>query len=326
MSRAMLLLSVALASYAVLSSLGSLAVSLLWRRGVIDRTGAPAAIRAKRLLLLRALPSLAAAALAGAVVMPAFAIFEPVHAYEPVGPVLRLLAAFGLALLATAAMTAVASAVATYRIEREWLRSARPLQFEPPPGVPAYAVDSFTPVVALVGVFAPKLLAARTVIDACDRHELAHIIAHERGHLSARDNLKRWMIACAPDPLRWTLVHREITMAWHDAAEDAADDAATAGQELARVDLAALLVKVARLSSGSGWTAATVSPFIERDRLDRRVRRLLSSTHHKASSRPTLAPTLGIAAGAALVLLVLTSPAAIESLHGMVEAVVSFGR
>ena len=326
MSRPLVMAAVALASYAVLSSLGSLIVMLLWRAGIIDATSSVPAIRARRLVLLRSLPVAAAVTLVAGLVMPAFLFFEPAHASEAVGPALWILALLGSLLLASGLAHAAGSAFATWRIERQWLRSAMPLEFNPPAGVPAYAVDSFTPVVALVGVLAPKLMAAQSLIDVCDPHELANIVAHEQGHLRARDNLKRWLMACAPDLLRWTPEHHAITVAWDDAAEDAADDAATAGHEVARVDLAALLVKVARLSAGSGWTAATVSPFIQADRLDRRVRRLLSSQRSPDSSRSAAVLLLVGASLGGLVLTSLNSPSALKTVHQIVEAVVAFGR
>ena len=132
--------------------------------------------------------------------------------------------------------------------------------------------------VALVGVFSPRLVAARTVIDACSAEELAAIVAHERGHLHARDNFKRWLLTCAPDVMRWTRAHASIVAAWRDAAEYAADDAATCGEEEARVDLAALLLKIARLAPPRFATPAAVSPFADKEGLDRRVRRLLTPT------------------------------------------------
>lgn len=324
MTRPLLVISVALASYAVLSSIASLVVSACWRTGLLQRTASPAA-RARRLVMLRALPTVAAAIGVGAVVMPAFLIFEPVRAFETVGPVFIALTVLGLLLLASGAVTAARSAYSTWRIERHWLQVAEPLDFDPPAGVPAYAVDSFTPIIALVGVFAPKLIAARTVVEACDRRELANIVAHERGHLHSRDNLKRWLMAAAPDALRFTPAHRAILSAWDDAAEDAADDHATAGEETARVDLAALLVKVARLSTRPSLTAATVSPFIERARLERRVRRLLSASHGEPSRQAAIQPFLSAGVSASI-LGMLNSPEALQTVHEMVETVVAFGR
>jgi Zn-dependent protease with chaperone function len=323
-TRPLLVMSVALASYAVLSSLASLVAMAYWRTGLVHQIASPAA-RARRLVILRAMPSMAAALVVGAIVMPAFLIFEPVRAFEAVGPAFVALAALGLLLLVSGAVNAARSAFATWQIERRWLRAAEPLDFDPPAGVPAYAVDSFAPTIALVGVFAPKLIAARTVIDACDRHELANIVAHERGHLQSRDNLKRWLMASAPDVLRWTPVHSAMAVAWDDAAEDAADDEATAGREAARVDLAALLIKVARLSARPTFTTATVSPFIERDRLERRVRRLLSSASGEPSQRAAVQPIVGAGFGASI-LGMLNSPEALQTVHEMVETVVAFGR
>lgn len=325
MSRPLLLLSVALASYAVLSSIGSLVAIAIWQSGLLSSMASPA-IRARRLVMLRALPVGAAVALVATVVLPAFVIFEPVRAFESVGPAFVALASLGGALLMSGALNAGRSAFATWRVERAWLRSAQPLDFDPPAGVPAYAVESFTPVIALVGVFAPKLIAARTVLDACNPDELANIVAHERGHLRARDNLKRWLMACAPDLLRWTPAHHAIAAAWDDAAEDAADDVATAGTEVARLGLAALLVKVARLSAGPAFTPATISPFIERDRLDRRVRRLLSSTPGPGSSPSTVIQPLAVMAVAAAMLTVMNSSPALKAVHEAVEVVVAFGR
>lgn len=326
MIRSVLLLSVALAGYAVLSTLASLLAMAIWNTSRRVRADWAPAVRARRLVTLRAFPSVAAAVGVAAVIMPAFLIFEPVRAVEAVGPVLIGLALLGLVLLAAGIGAAALSAFATWRIERRWLRAARLLDFDPPAGVPAYAVESFTPVVALVGVFTPKLIAARTVIEACNRDELANIVAHERGHLHARDNLKRWLMACAPDLLRWTPAHRAITLAWDDAAEDAADDAATAGHDAARLDLAALLVKVARLSAGQALTAATISPFIARDRLDRRVRRLLASTPGSDSPQGAVVQPLLATGLIATMLAIVNSPSALKTVHEAVEAVVTYGR
>jgi beta-lactamase regulating signal transducer with metallopeptidase domain len=326
MSRPLLVMAVGLASYALLSSVASLLVMVVWQAGLRHRADGSPAVRARRLVTLRTFPATAAAIVVTTVVMPAFLISEPVRAAEAVGPVLMVLALFGLVLLAGGLALAVHSVLATWRIERRWLRAARPLDFDPPAGVPAFAADSFTPAVALVGVFAPKLIAARTVVEACNHDELAIIVAHERGHLHARDNVKRWLMACAPDVLRWTPAHRAIARAWDDAAEDAADDAATGGHDVARVDLAALLVKVARLSAGPALSAATISPFIERDRLDRRVRRLLSATQGSEVPRSSVARLLVGGGLVTVMLAIFNSPSALKAVHEAVEAVVAFGR
>jgi hypothetical protein len=130
-------------------------------------------------------------------------------------------------------------------------------------------------------------------------------------------------MACAPDALRWTPIHLEMCAAWHDAAEDAADDVATGGDEGARANLATLLVKIARLAPETAWPVATVSPFVQQDGLARRVRRLLEPTveNHRTTSLWPLPALLC----AALVIAVV-SPAVLITIFDIVETLVAFGR
>jgi len=325
MSRPWLIASVGLAAYGVLNLAFSLAAGLAWRMAIARQTGLPPVARARQLVWLRALPCAAAASITVAIVMPAFAIFEPQRASEMAGPVVLAFALASLAQLAASGGLAAWTSARTRAAARDWLRSSSPLDVDPPAGVPAYAIDSRAPIVALVGVFSPKLVAARAVIDACTVEELTTIIAHERRHLHAHDNLKRWLMACTPDALRWTPLHREIAGAWHDASEDAADDAAARGGERARVDLAALLLKIARLTPEPSWPAATVSPFVERDGLERRVRRLLSAGAGVTTPWPGALPLASAALGLAA-LTVVSSPAALARVYDVVEALIRFGR
>ncbi len=266
---------------------------------------------------------MAAAIVSLVIVVPAFVMFEPYREAEPVGLILPILATCAIAQIAASCWLALAGAIRTRIVARAWLRAGTPLDVQPPAGVPAYAIDSLAPIVALVGVFSPKLIAARAVIDACTREELTAIVSHERGHLHARDNLKRWLMACAPDALRWTPIHQEICAAWHDAAEDAADDVATGGDDGARANLAMLLVKIARLAPETAWPVATVSPFVQQDGLARRVRRLLEpavETRRTASLWPW-----STACCAALVAAV-ASPEVLMTVFDVVESLVAFGR
>lgn len=324
MSRTVLTAAVALASYAVLNMGTSLVAAAWWRQRFAVDAGRNPAARARQLGRLRAWPCAAAALLTALLVVPAFVIFEPERASETAGPVIIILAATALLQIGASLVLAVSMLMRTRAAARRWLRAATPLDVEPPAGVPAFTVESSAPIVALVGVFNPKLLAARTVIESCTTEEFAAIVAHERGHLHARDNLKRWLMACAPDALRWTRWHREIAAAWHDAAEDAADDAATRGVERARVDLAALLIKIARLTPQPSRPAATVSPFVEISGLDRRVRRLLGAAEELPAPRRWVPIMTTAAIGAALALVIRSGT--FEQLYRAIEAIIAFGR
>jgi Zn-dependent protease with chaperone function len=315
---------VGLASYAAVNITLSALVALAWRLGFASHRHASAASRARQLVWLRMLPSAGAAALVLGVVVPAFLIFEPERAAEDAGPLITVLALFGLVQIAAALRIAVVTAARTRVTADAWLRFSTPLDVDPPAGVPTYAVDTPAPIVALVGVFAPRLVAARCVIDACTAGELRSIVAHERGHVRAHDNLKRWLMACAPDALRWSRVHDEITTTWHHAAEDAADDVAAGTDAGARVDLAALLVKIARLTPEPVWPAATVCPFIELDGLDRRVRRLVGSKVVTISRWPGAA-TAAVCLGA-IVVTAVSNPTVLHRTYEIVEALIAFGR
>jgi Zn-dependent protease with chaperone function len=325
MSRPLLILVVALAAYAMLNIAGSIAVAMAWRFRLACWQHPSPITRARRLLWLRALATLAALAIALGIVTPAFAMFEPERPSEMAGPLIIVLALVASIQLAISLWVAIASALRTRAAARAWLRNSVALAVDPPAGVPAYAIDSAAPIVALVGAFRPRLIAARNVINACTAGELAAIVAHERGHLHSRDNLKRWLMNCLPDLLRWTPIHREIASAWHDAAEDAADDAATPGDAASRVDLAALLIKIARLTPAPVWPAAAVSPFVEPGGLNRRVRRLLAGEPAVANGA-TPAFVAIIVCVATVAAAAVMQPGTLERLYGIVETLIAVGR
>lgn len=326
MSRPLLILAVALAAYAMLNIAVSIAVAMAWRARLALWQHASPVTRARRLLWLRATPTLAAALLSLGVITPAFAIFEPDRPSEMAGVLAIALAVTAFSEVAFGAFTALVTAWRTRAAARDWLHAGEPLEVDPPAGVPAYAIDSLAPIVALVGVFRPTLVAARTVVDACTKGELAAIVAHERGHLHARDNVKRWLMACVPDALRWTPIHHEIVAAWHDAAEDAADDAATPGDAASRVELAALLIKIARLTPEAVWPVAIVSPFVEPGGLDRRVRRLLASEAAVTKRGTRVVSAIALIAGGAVATALATRPETLERIYLVTEAIVAFGR
>jgi beta-lactamase regulating signal transducer with metallopeptidase domain len=325
LSRALIIAAVFLSSYAAISTLVACGVALTWRWFGLERSTSDSAARARQLVLIRAIPTVTGLIFTLVLVMPGYLEFEAPSAYERVGPLLITLAIAGGAVFVSALLVAMRAVAATVRLERRWMATAEPLETARG-GVPAFVVESPAPVVALVGVFSPKLLASRSVIDACSDAELATIVAHEHGHLRSRDNLKRWFMASVPDMLRWTPIHDRIVAAWHDAAEDAADDVATSGEQVARAELAALVLKVARLSPAEPWAPAMVSPFADPQGLDRRVRRLLQETLDAA---PTLFPNLvrGITVAAvAMVAIAVSSATILEGIHEIVERVVGLGR
>jgi len=318
-----MIVTVALAAYCLLDLAISAFVAILWRTRAIAPADVPPHVRARRVMWLRLAPGISAMAITMIVVTPAFAIFEPRHTNETAGPALLALAIAAMMQIITALTRAIRSVMLTAAVERRWLHSSSTL--DAGGSMRAFAIDSPSPIVALVGVFTPKLIAARSVIDACTPEEVASIVGHERGHLQSRDNLKRWVMASLPDALSWTPIHREMIGAWHHAAEDAADDAATGGEEMARAELAALLLKIVRLAPQPQWHSAIVSPFVEDRGLERRVRRLLKPELEPPAPLAVV-PMVAVTTIAVAVLATLASPAALKAVFDAFERLVALGR
>jgi len=315
--------AVVLGAYTLLEMALSAFVAILWRTRAVAPANLPPVVRARRLMWLRLLPGGLAGVMTLLVVTPAFAIFEPFGLNERMGPAIAILAGAASLQLAGALWRAVRSLALTARIERVWLTSSRVLDVDP--AMPAFAINSHSPILALVGVFSPKLIAASTIVDACTPEELARVVGHERGHLLARDNFKRWLMASLPDTLQWTPIHAEIVDAWHHASEDAADDATTGADAVARAELAALLIKIVRLAPHPLWESAIVSPFVERDGLERRVRRLLQPDLEPPAP-VALVPLVAVVAIGIAAVAVVSSPAAMELVFDAFEGLVALGR
>lgn len=251
----------------------SLAVWTAWPLLLRGSHRASAAARARLAFVCRLLPttvSLAAAAAGGA----AFLRHEPVQGDEPVGVVLFALGGAAAALLAGTVVRTFAAVLASERLARAW--TAHPPALELPDSrTPAWAIDVEFPVVAVVGIWRPRLVVARSVVEHCTPEELAAIAAHERAHLAVRDNLRKLLMQTAVDGLSFTTRQAAVSRFWQEASEDAADDRASASGARS-LDLASALVTVARLAPGlrmTAWPAAAC--FYRGDGLERRVRRLL---------------------------------------------------
>ena len=242
---------------------------------LVQRIAAPAsaATRARVAFAWRLGPTALSASAAG-IVWASFFAFEPRHAGEAVGFIIPSVAAAGALLAGVGLLRAAGAWIASERLARAWTWHV-PSIVLPGFDIPAWAIDADFPLVAVVGVRQPRLVVARTVAEGCSAGELAAIAAHERGHLVAGDNLRRLWLQSTYDCLSWTGRARDMGRAWQEAAEDAADDHATACGAR-EVDLASALVTVARLAPGQPMAAFPASAFFYRgDGIERRVRRIL---------------------------------------------------
>jgi len=304
-----------LAAHAIVSTIVSVVVFLAWRR-VASGNGTPAPDESRRLFHLRMAPSTAAAALAWGGILVSFFLWEPAGETERVGPLALALAAMGAALVASSLWRLVACLRETRRIHQLLLHATRGALAAAP--LPAFVVDSRFPIVALVGLFVSRLFVARSVVDACDDLELRAVMAHEQAHAGAGDNLRRLLMATAPDALAWLPAGARMLREWSTIAELAADETA-APHSAERLHLASALVKVARLAT-TPPDALPASTLYRGEPIAERVHRLLEA--------PPNAPRADEARWSrrvSLALVVLSAPVWLRALHGAVEELLKIG-
>jgi Zn-dependent protease with chaperone function len=236
-----------------------------------------------QLLALRFGPAACATVFAAVVFLPVHWVYEPVGLEESFGFVIGSLA------VTTAALLAWGGARATRALRESARFHALAVGHEVEDGTPA-VVSARLHGVSLAGVFRTRILVgAVTRADLTDG-ELEAAIAHERAHQQSRDNLKRFLMFCAPDLFGFTSAARRLETAWRAAAECQADARAAAGSEARALDLASALVKVARGPAGPGAVAEPVvwSTLHDAPLLEERVRLLLARPAGVTSSRWTM--------------------------------------
>jgi beta-lactamase regulating signal transducer with metallopeptidase domain len=134
--------------------------------------------------------------------------------------------------------------------------------------------------ISLVGVFRPRILVADAAARELTSAELDVALAHERAHGHAADNLKRFLMRCAPDVFGETDLARRVEEEWRAASEALADARAVSGDARRALHLASALVKVAR--SASPWppasAAAAWSRLHEPPLLELRIHRLVAAS------------------------------------------------
>jgi Zn-dependent protease with chaperone function len=301
------ILVVGLAAFAAVGTLAALC-AWLWARGRTSR------LLDSALLVLRMLPTVSAL-LALALTMLAFALFEQ-RGHEATGLVLRSLAVLGAALIIHAGWRAWRLHRRTRQSLSQWMATAEPVAL---PGIdlPIFAVHSTFPVVAVVGLIRQRIVIARSVLDGCEPEELRAILAHEQMHIDRHDNVRRAILATAPDVLSWFPVSERLLAAWHDRCEESADNGAERLGERGRVLLAQALIRVARLAAAPpSIHDLPASALYRGEDLRRRVHRLLA---------PPAAAAAPSRWGRYLAALAVTaSTMALRPIHDLVEAAVTW--
>lgn len=327
-------LCLALAALLTANALVSLASAGLWRGWLDRRTRAwSASVRAQMLFALRLGPFALALLFVAVLVVPAYLIYEPASAAETVSLKLAALAALAIIGLALALWRGLAAWLVTRRLVTDWLRHAAPVKL-PGVSVPAYRVAHRFPVIAIVGALRPRLFIAQQIFAQLNDGELRAALAHECGHLAARDNLKRALLRSCRAALTIVPAGRTLDRAWSESAEAAADEhAAHAGDADTALDLASALVKIARLVPANARPALPAGAYLigalDDGSLAWRVRRLMQLAASEAGARRAVglrAPGAWLWAGACALLLVAVCAAAdarvLATMHAALEYVV----
>jgi hypothetical protein len=303
MTSTLMLSIVLLATYGLASLLLAGLVALVWHSGLKSVRSAPA-----DLLTLRLLPAGGALLFALTIALPAFMHYEPHQERETVGPLPLMLAALALLLLGHG----IWRGWRAYGAARSLLQACGPAKCcLVENGQRVRIVDIAKPLIGVIGAWRPQLVAAECVVTACSPAEFRQVVAHEAAHVSARDNLKLLLLLACPDVLGWTALGATFAERWRTEAEFAADQRATGDDPQKRVELAAALIKVARiLDRGSGERHTLTMP-VAVDDVEGRVRQLL---------RPAHVPSARITR--ALGSLALLMPVAALPLYGLVHQLI----
>ena len=320
----------ALAIFLAVNLAAASLVSLVWR--LVRRTaeGWSARLRAQILFTLRLAPSLVGLIAVGLFFLPAYLDYEPRGTSEAVSTKLALFASLSILGLALALWRAARALWITRKLRREWLHTAKEISL-PGVSVRAFQIPHAFPIVAVVGIVRPRLFVAEQVLLTLTPEELSATVAHEYGHLQARDNLKRGLLRACRDALLIP-VGDSVEKSWSAAAESAADEYAAETSADVALNLASALVKIARMVPVGVRARMPLAAFIvgeESRGIKARVRHLLDIASsggetHKARLEIATGLPLATVIGALVVSAIFASHSQVLlTVHLFVERVVS---
>ena len=266
-----------------------------------------------------------------AFLLPAYLLYEPHKSGEVVSFKLAVLSFISLSGISVAVYRVFGTWWTTRGLVADWLKNAEPIEIENV-FIPVYRLDHQFPVIAVVGMFRPRMFVAKQIFESLSPAELRAAIAHEHGHLAARDNFQRIILRISRDLLVFPL-GKTLERAWTEAAESAADEyAAQTGGNLSAINLASALIKIARIVPEGAKPVMPAGAFLITDQtesISRRIRHLLelSETNHQSAKASWLASTISsrIFPVALIALLVFlgTDQKFLEQIHDVTEKIVA---
>ena len=309
-----------LAAFVSVSTAAAVCIALAWPGIERALSRFPSAARARALFLVRIAPTLFGA-LAGALTTIAFLRHEPSSTAEAPGWFMGAAASAGAGLILRGLC----------RVIRQWKSTNRFLHVIQPsatrvtvPGVslPTWQVDIAFPLVAVAGVWRSRLLVARRVLEQMPRDEFEVVLKHELAHARHRDNAARLIVTGLPDVLGLLERRLGLERAWREAAEDAADDFAAAGNARARACLAAALIRVANIAGTQARACVPLPAFHGGESIERRVRRLLDAGMPRSRAPWAMRASALLLPLACAAAVFIQWDVVLSTVHGITEAVV----
>jgi len=316
----MKLLCLSLASFFLIHLITGLLVSLVSPMAVRFSQRITARAAARCLLILRLFPTVVSLMLVAGLCVPSYLWLEPQASAERIGWTCLAFAILGAAGCFGSIARVARALAASARFNREW-QQAGSKTLPADKSLKAVIVEKEAPLLALAGIFRPRLIVSEAVLCSLSAEELQLALQHENAHRISFDNLKRLFLLLVPSPMLFLRGHSSLERCWAKFSEWAADDEAVRGDSHRAVSLAGALLRVARLGTAPRLSFLHTSLCAGDRDLSERVDRLLQvqPLHSKRISRSRFLPigsSLGIAVcGGAL----LAWPATLSSVHRLLE-------
>jgi Zn-dependent protease with chaperone function len=277
-------------------------------------------------------PVAAAIIFALAFLLPAYLLFYPYATKEVVTYNLGLPALISLFGISAAIYRIFGVWWKTRQFVKYWSAYAEPISIENVK-IPAYCIPHQFPIIAVVGIFRPRMFIARQIFASLSEEEIRASLAHEYAHLAGYDNFKRTLMRICRDLLVFPM-GKTLERAWTETAESAADEyAAQNGGNLTAVNLASALVKIAKIVPEGVKPAMPAGAFLIAEQtahISSRVRNLLQlteinfkTTGNKWFETKVLYWIVPVAF-VSFILFAANNPAFLKELHDITESIIAF--
>ena len=206
------------------------------------------------LFSIRMLPFVFGAALTLGFALPSFLLLEPKRSLEAPETYLVVFAGLGLASIVVFAFRCARIVSQSRKSVKQWLEFADVIDTSR--SVPVYKVQSPDSLIAVTGIFRPKVFIGQAALATLTPGELHAAIAHELAHVHSLDNLKQLFLKITRLPHFLSSLSR-LEAAWSGAAELLAD-ANALRQGISPLELSSAIVKVGRLNivPNHAWSTA----------------------------------------------------------------------